>query len=409
MHRRSRNDWIRFWAGLACMCLLLVVTYSPAQAGMWEADPPMLSGDPQWEKVKVLWQDHAKGENLSEIITILTALKDKYPDKIETYLCLARAHYLHAWYFSKDKRGHFAQAEGYAAQACKMEPGNHYAIRILCETLIWSRDRNYIFTHYGDWLKSVAPVKITNPEALPEMKRYPDWDGFMKLWLARADMEKAKTAAVLVEKMAQEHPRDALAQVWAARVFYYIGEVYTSLGEQNQKAIPQYKKGIAYSEKALKLQPQSQLANFWYVMNLARSIQFTSLINKARFFSELLDSTLLCVKENSSYMFFNVMNLLGTMITNGGWITEKGMRIAGITLQMDLNGLEIAEMLYPDFYYIPYCRADILASKGKKKEALEILEKLLSRNPDANKQIPENRSFQREAKTLYEAIKEGKR
>ena len=389
--------------------LLLATARTNVQAGMWDADPPMLSGDQQWGKVKVLWQDHAKGENLSEIITILTALKDKYPDKIETYLCLARAHYLHAWYFSKDKHDHFEKAESYAAQACKMEPGNHYAIRTLCDTLIWSRDRNYIFCHYGDWLKSVAPVKIMNPEALPEMKRYPGWDGFMQLWMARADMEKAKAAAALVEKMAQEHPRDALAQVWAARVYYYIGEVYTSLGEQDQKAIPQYKKGIAYSEKALKLQPQSQLANFWYVMNLARSIQFTSLINKARFFSQLLDSTLLCVKENSSYMFFNVMNLLGTMITNGGGITEKGMRIAGITLQMDLNGLEIAEMLYPDFYYIPYCRADILASKGKKKEALAILEKLLSRNPDANKQIPENRSFLREAKTLYEALKEGKR
>ena len=44
----------------------------------------------------------------------------------------------------------------------------------------------YIFSHYGDWLKSVAPVKITNPEALPEMRRYPGWDGFMQLWTARA-------------------------------------------------------------------------------------------------------------------------------------------------------------------------------------------------------------------------------
>jgi tetratricopeptide (TPR) repeat protein len=73
-----------------------------------------------------------------------------------------------------------------------------------------------------------------------------------------------------------------------------------------------------------------------------------------------------------------------------------------------MNALEIAEILCPDYFYIPYTRADILAYKGKKKEALAILEKLINRDPDINKQIPENHAFLRLAKNLYHDIKNGK-
>jgi len=59
---------------------------------------------------------------------------------------------------------------------------------------------------------------------------------------------------------------------------------------------------------------------------------------------------------------------LGTMVTNGGWVTEKGMVIASINLDIEMNGLEQSEILYPDYLYIPYARADILAYKGKKTE-----------------------------------------
>ena len=199
-----------------------------------------------------------------------------------------------------------------------------------------------------------------------------------------------------------------MAQVWASRANYYVGGAYTALNQHNL-ALPYYKKGIIYGEKALRIQPQNQPANFWYVVSLSRSIQFTSLVNKARFLMDLLKPTWLCVKENSSYACFNILDVCGTMITNGGWVTEKGMRMAGITMENVENGLELAEMLYPDFFYTSYCRADILAYKGKKKEALAILGKLLARDPDINKQMPENHFDQREARTLYEALKQGRR
>lgn len=390
---------------LICLCLLGAVTSVRAQ--IWDMDPPLPNSDPQWNKVKTLWANRSGGANLAELIAILDPLRDKYPDKVEPYLWLARVHYLHARYHRKNRDNHFEQSEKFAAQACKMDPDNPLALRILVDTLCYYRNRAYIFNSYGALIRSNAP--LTTGEALPEMKSYPDWDAFRQLWAARADIEKAKTAAAMVEKMAQEHPAEGLAQIWAARTNYYIGEYYTSIGEHNAKAIPFYKQGMAYAEKGRKLQPNSVPANYWYQINLARSIQFTSLLNKGRHLMDLLNPLLFCSRENSTYYFFGPILTLGTMITNAGWVTEKGMKIAHVTLEMDMNSLEIAEILLPDYYYIPYTRADIMAYKGKKKEALAILEKLLARNPDVSPMIPENRSFQRMAKTLYLDIQQGRR
>ena len=165
-----------------------------AYTWVWDPTPPMPEGDAQWNKVRLLWQDHAKGKNLPEIIALLKAIKDKDPDKVEASVCLAKAHCLQAWYGS-ERRQNFEKAEIYAAQACKLDPLNRHAIHALCESLIMNRDRAYIFSRYGDYLKSVSPLKLENAELLPEMKRYAEWNTFLPLWQARLDLEKGKAAA----------------------------------------------------------------------------------------------------------------------------------------------------------------------------------------------------------------------
>jgi len=388
-------------------CALLIDAPGRVCAQNWDVDPPIPNNDPQWEKVRALYANHYGGKNLAELIAVLTPLKDKYPDKVEPYLWLARVHYLHARYVSSDRRAHYNNSEKYAAQACRMAPKNPMAVRLLVETLGYSRERSYIFNTYGTLIKSFAPLPAM--EALPPMSCYAGWDAFMPLWVARVDIAKAQNAAAIVEKIAQEHPKDALAQTWAARADFYVGQYYTSTGEHNAKGLPYYKKGISYAEKARTLQPNSVPANYWYQVNLARSIQFTSLLNKARYLRALFNPLIFASLENSTYYFSGPILTLGTMITNAGWVTEKGMQMANITLEMDMIGLEMAEILYPDYYYLPYIRADILFYKGKKKEALVILEKLLTRNPDVNRLIPENHIFIRMARTLYNDIQNGKR
>lgn len=393
------------------LLLFLLMTVTPgslhAQPYTWGIDPPLMNNDPQWEKVKTLWAGHYGGKNLTELLAVLAPLKDKYPNNVEPYLWLARVHYLHARYVRNNRNEHFDKSEKLCVQALKIDSGNLLAIVYLVDTLCYSRKRDYIMKNYGTLIKSFAPLPIS--DALPDLTNGNGWADFKTLWVERADIAKAQRAISMIENIAAQNPGNALAQTWAARAEYYLGEFYTLHGEHDTKAMPYYKKGIGYAEKARKLIPNSVYANYWYQINLARSIQFTSLLNKARYLMDLLNPLLFCSRENSFYYFAGPVLCLGTMITNGGWVTEKGMVIASINLDIEMNGLELAEILFPDYLYIPYARADILAYKGKNLEAMAILEKIIAANPDANPLIPENRGFQRAAKDLLSDLQKGER
>ena len=392
---------------LFCLWMLTLPAALQAQTFAWDIDPPLMNNDPQWDKVKTLWASHYGGKNLNELIDVLTPLKEKYPDNIEPYLWLARVNYLHARYNRSDRDAYFETAEKFCTQALKIDPKNRLAIKYLVDTLCYSRDRDYIAKNYGALIKSFAPLPIS--DALPDLTNGNGWADFKKLWVARADMSKAQNAIDMMEKIAAQNPANVLAQTWAARTEYYLGEYHTLNGEHDTKALPYYKKGMDYAEKARKLQPNNVYANYWYQINLARSIQMTSLLNKARYLMDLLTPLLYSSRENSLYYFAGPVLCLGTMITNGGWVTEKGMVIASLNLDIEMNGLEQSEILYPDYLYIPYARADILAYKGKKKEAMAILERIVAANPDVNPLIPENRSFQRAAQKLLSDLQQDKR
>ena len=77
-----------------------------AWAGVWDMDPPLPNNDPQWEQVRALWTKHYDGDYLDELIAALAPLKEKNPERVEPYLWLARAHYLHARYHRKDRPAH---------------------------------------------------------------------------------------------------------------------------------------------------------------------------------------------------------------------------------------------------------------------------------------------------------------
>jgi tetratricopeptide (TPR) repeat protein len=378
-----------------------------AQAYAWNMDPPMVDYGPQWNKVETLWAGHYGGKNLDELLRALAPLKDKYPNRIEPYLWLARVNYLHARYKSSDQAAYFAKSETYAAQALKMDPKNTLALKYLVDTLAYSRDRAYIFNRYGALIKAEAPLPIS--DALPDLQNIAGWETFKPLWQARVDIREAESAVAMMEKMARAHPEDAEVQTWAARAEYYVGEYYTLHGEHETKGMPYYRKGIAYAERALKLAPKSVTANYWYQINVARSLEMTSIFTKALHLMDLLSPLLYCSRENSLYYFSGPVLCLEGMITHGGWVAEKGMAWSGITLEMEMNGLVLSEIAYPDYFYIPYAHADILAYKGKKKEAMAILEKLITRDPDVSPLIPENYSFLRAARALYSDLQQGKR
>jgi tetratricopeptide (TPR) repeat protein len=241
------------------------------------------------------------------------------------------------------------------------------------------------------------------------MPQMPGWDKFYQLWTQRYDIEKAVEAVKMISDIADANPNDGMIQVWACRGNYFLGEYWSSMDQHDSKAIPYYKKGIKYGEKAKKLLPHSVPATYWYQLNLARSLQFANIFTKAKYISTFVNLLLFCSYENALYYYFGPNLTLGTMITNAGWVAEKGMGIAGVSLENEMSSLDLAEMLYPDYLYIPYAKADILAYKGKKVEAMKILEDILSRDTDKDKyNMAENRCHQRFSRLLYNKLKKGK-
>lgn len=403
--RPGRTCAIALRVGIMCLVSLAVLAVSvPAWAGVWDMEPPVPVSDPGWDKVKALWANHYGGRNLDELIAVLTPLKEAQPSKIEPLLWLGRVHYLHARYASKDRCKHFELSENYIKQALALEPKNLLAIKMLADTMCYSREREYIFKHYGAVFKGMAQLPMG--EALPEMKDNPRWGAFSKLWEAKADIEKAKAALSIMELIARDKSGNGMAQLWLSRGYCYIGEYYTSVGLFTEQGLAYFQKGVQAGRKALDLYPQSVPAHYWYQLNLADTLQKATLLTMARNLMPLMENLLFCSRENSSYYFFSPALVLSGMITDGGWVAERGMRLAGITTAMDQNGLELAEILYPDYFSIPYNRASLLAHQGKRTEALVMLEKLLARNPDAHAVIAaENRITLKDARNLYDKLK----
>jgi len=130
-----------------------------------------------------------------------------------------------------------------------------------------------------------------------------------------------------------------------------------------------------------------------------------SLFNKALKFKPLLDHTIYCARENPLYFYFGPVLVMGTTITRGGWVVEKVMKRIGINLEKVLNGLEMAEALYPNYIYIPYCKAEILSDIDRKEEARAILESIMTRDADTSAyHAPENRIVMKLSKLLMQKI-----
>ncbi|MEA3224167.1 MAG: hypothetical protein U9P49_13530 [Thermodesulfobacteriota bacterium] len=316
---------------------------------------------------------------------------------------LGRAYYFKGQWQKKGRLDSYKKSEMYAVKAHSIDETNITAIKILVDTLPNYADKQYIMDHYGNWIKKSVPLPVGR--ALPDLGPSDEWREAIKDWTQRVDIEKAKAAVQIFKQIADEDPANGLAQIWASRSLYYLGEYHTSIGQHKTKAVPYYEEGITYGERALKILPYSIPAHYWLELNLARSVQFTSLFNKFRHFKPLLDHILFCSRENGLYYYFGPTLTLATMITNGGWVTEKGMKLSGHTLEMEMNSLDLAEILYPSYLYILYGKADVLAYHGQKQEAKEVLNRLFSKDPDANRfNAADNHCIVRLAKELLDKI-----
>jgi tetratricopeptide (TPR) repeat protein len=368
-------------------------------------DIPIPNNDPGWATFKTLWDKHWNGKNIDQIIVCLKGIEQKNPDNLEVNLWLSKAYGIKGK--RTNKNADYRLSERYAVKAHEIDKNDLVAFKLLIDATPNLYNYKEITAKYGQWIKSVAPLPVG--EALSPMPNQSGWEKFYELWKERYEIDKAVAAVRMLDEMAASNPGDGMVQVWACRGNYYIGEYWSSMNQHDTKAMPYYKKGIQYGVKAKKLLPHSVPATYWYQLNLARSLQFANIFTQAKYLKTFVGLLLFCSYENALYFYFGPNLTLGTMITNAGWLAEKGMGIAGVSLSNEMTSLEVAEVLYPDYIYIPYAKADVLAYKGKKEEALKILEKILAMDPDQNRfAMAENRCHQRFSRILYNKLMKGK-
>lgn len=406
------NGWEvgRYLHGVFCAVLFIICSAQAHASWVWDMVPAIPSDD-AWLSFKGKWDQRLDAKKIDEIIQSIETIEKKYPNKLEPKLFLGKAYYYKAQYLKRNNLHLYKKVEALALAAHEIDKENIYAFKILLDVLPYIGDADYWMKHHGEWIKAMSPLE--SGHVIPAMTGNVEWEKALALYDKRAGDEFDAISAEGLESVnrfntiADKNPKDLYAQAWACRVNYDIGQYYSSLGLHEKKGIAYYNKAVFYGDKALSIDPHCLPAGYWTVISRARIIQKEPLFIKIKIVPYIMDKGLKGLCENQLYNYFGASLALSTIITNGGWVAEKAIGVAGVHVDVLIRQLQLAQIVYPTKLYALYGLADLYANMGKKEEALKTLDRLFSKNPDADPfMVLENRSvvrFSRELKKKIEA------
>lgn len=375
----------------------------------WRSTPDIPQYDEKWRRFEEMWAKHWDGKNIDDMIVLITQLETDYPEKIEPKLWQGKLNVLKGK--SKGKAGEksFKLAEAYAVAANKIDPENKIAFKILIDVLPYIGDIDYAKSVHGAWIKKAAPLK--SGHVVPPMTGNAEWEAALALWDQRAGSAIDQITPEGLEgvekfnQLANNNPKDLLANAWACRVNYDTGQFYTSVGKHEEKGFPHYTLSIQYGEKALAIDPNYLPAKYWSTISQARLIQKKSILHKAKYINFMMENGLFGQREDCLYNYFGHSLALATMITNGGWAAEKGISMAGVEIETLINQLWIAHTVYPTKLYALYGLADLYNYQKNHAKAQEVLDLIFSMDADQDPFITlENRAVVRFAKEIQQDI-----
>ncbi len=376
--------------------LILTVCLNAAAIEM-----PLPQDNPDWQKFEKLWQDRHSGKHCDEMSGLLEAMQRQSPDKAAIYLWQANVKTFQARE-NKNDPDLLKQAEKLICRAREIDPDNPYAFRLLLNVLPGCADRAYLMQNYGDWVNQASPQKAVRQLPLIDD---PAWRKALSDWDRRKDIEKAAAAVAVFEAYAQAHPQNGLAQLWVSRGNYYLGEYYLSMDRYEDSARQYYLKGVRFGEDALRLLPDDVRSHYWLMVNEARSIQFDSLLSKAKSATSIRTHLMFCLRDDGLYYFGGPSMLEAIGLRAGGKVGSKVMEFIGINSATVIRELDMAAILYPEIFYLPYCKALLLVHTGQKDAAVKVLDELIERNPDQSElYTAENHCILRLSRLLRESV-----
>ena len=395
------------------MGYILVISFlvcATAQADWaWNTQPPIPDTDARWNQFKTMWDMHWDGENLDEMIDLAQTLETDYPNAIEPKLWLGKLHVLRGKYLKSKGLNDLKKAEAYAVRVHQLDAENIIAFKILIDALPFIGDIDYAMANHGEWIKKEAPLKTDY--VIPPMTGNALWEEAISLWKQRAGEDFNEVTPQGLESikkfnaLAEANPKSVIANSWACRVNYDIGQYYSSIDQHESKGFAYYHDSLKYGERALAIDPHYLPAEYWSTLSQARLIQQKSILTKARYVNYMITNGLFGLREDSLYNFYGHTLALATIITNGGWAAQKGINMAGITVEMLVNQLTLGSVVYPTKLYALYGLADVYHYIGEDEKAQKILDTIFSMDPDMDPFITlENRGVVRFARKIQEDI-----
>ena len=364
------------------------MVFNAFSEGAWDMVFPVPPGNPSWQEAEALWARHWDGKNIDDLISLLHQIETTSGDTIAVDLWLSQAYYLKSRYEKKGRVENVKRAESYAAKAVALDADNMTAMKLLITAVSSYADLPYIEKTYGSIFARKLPVPVGR--ALPLLEDIPAFMAALPDWDKREDIEKGKKAVAEFKRIADEHPDNLVAQTWVCRGNYYLGYYYLSLGE-DEASLPFFEQGNDYGLRALAIEPHNVPANYWRQLNLARSIQNANILVKARYLNTIMDHLVLTANENTTYFYCGPLISTATIIEKGGWLAERGLGLAGYTMDTVTMGLELAVRAFPTYFYTHFARAEVLYHLGRRDEAEAVLRRILEMDPYQNPfHAPEN-------------------
>lgn len=193
----------------------------------------------------------------------------------------------------------------------------------------------------------------------------------LELFEARhLDKENAVKAKEIAEQILEKEPESVKAIVLVSRYYVFCGE---NMKTDDERRVT-YEKGVEYAKKALKLNDKSADAHFYYAAGLGRCAQLKGIFNAIGSAGEIkkefevtltLDPKHPIAKVALANYYYQVPGLFGGS-------TEKAIELLKESMVAHPN----LTMAYVDL-------ARVYKNQGKKKEAIELLEKVIENKTPA--------------------------
>ena len=199
----------------------------------------------------------------------------------------------------------------------------------------------------------------------------------------------------LLTVLMREHPDKDIIRGKLSHAYFYKG-FFAPEGSRERTMF--FERGVEYGRQAITLNPRAVYGNFWYGSNLGMLGLCRGIMASLKSVDPMRRAMEIVLQENERFFFAGPHRALGRLYHQApGWPISIGHKTKA------LDHLERAVELAPQFFCNRIYLAEFLIDVGKKAEARQHLEALVTAQVNPAHQR-EDGEYQRHARRLLEKL-----